>query len=147
MPVDRKLWNPPFSRLPSWLCPTCQAGSLKLDIDTQKAIETGPSRSIHGDDGWDPDWVEERFVGLLICQNGQCGEVVAVGGRTHQDGYHYMGDVGYTQDWENSYEPTFIDPAPPIFALPKECPEEIAAELRKAFSQFWLDTGSSANRL
>ena len=144
MPINRILWNPPFRLFRRWLCPTCEIGSLWLDIDTQKVIETGPSRSLHDDDAWGPELIEERFVGLLICQNGLCGEVVAVGGRTHLEPYY---DEEGIVDWRKCYEPTFVNPAPPIFEIPRKCPEEIAAELRKAFSQFWSDTGSCANRL
>ncbi len=144
MPITQKLWEPPFRKFPPWVCPTCQTGLLKLDIDTQKVIETGPSRRIHDDDAWGPELIEERFVGLLICQNGRCREVVAVGGRTHQEPCH---DEEWNVEWEKFYDPAFFNPAPPIFEIPKVCPEEIAVELRKAFSQFWPDTGSCANRL
>lgn len=49
--------------------------------------------------------------------------------------------------WERVYKPTGLYPAPCIFPLAEQCPEEIAVELRKAFSLFWGDSAACANRL
>jgi Domain of unknown function (DUF4145) len=139
MAVNRNHWHPPFSKFPSWKCPTCQSGSLVVDQETLKVVETGPSRRCHTNDEWHPDWTEERFAGLLTCQNGECGEIVAIGGRTDCD----WGPEGLYR----SFNPNFMHPAPPIFPVPDKCPDAVATQLRKAFSLFWSDTGSSANRL
>lgn len=145
MAVNRKQWGPLFAKFPSWLCPTCQSGSLAIDKASLKCIETGISTEGQSHDAWDPDWTDERFSGLLICQNSSCGEVVAIGGRTHhvENYISEHGELGY----EREFEPLFMYPAPPVFPIPEQCPEHVAAELKKAFSLFWSDKGSCANRL
>jgi len=145
MGVNRKHWRPPFSKLPSWLCPECQSGTLALNGDSLKCEETGPSREAHDHEAWDPDWTVERFSGLLTCQNSSCGEIVAIGGKIS-----YVEDHDWEQQqhhWAQVFHPTFISPAPPIFALPDKCPEAVVDELSRAFALFWFDTGSCANRM
>lgn len=145
MTVNRNHWKPPFENFPSWLCPTCQSGSLSVYSDTLKITETGPSETAHGHAAWEPDWIEKRFSGLLVCGDAACGELVAIGGVTR---FQEFFDLDSGQQYSlHAYEPTFIHPAPPVFPIPKECPEAVAAELRKAFALFWSDVGSGANRL
>jgi hypothetical protein len=145
MTINTNHWKPPFANFPSWLCPSCQSGTLVLKKDTFKCFETGVSEKLHSHEAWDGDWIDERFVGLLICQNAGCGEIVAVGGRT----YHIENfDLGSDeQNWDCVFEPTFMYPAPPVFPIPGMCPKTVAAPLKKAFSLFWSDLGSCANRL
>ena len=45
------------------------------------------------------------------------------------------------------YSPSFFEPAPPVFPIPKECPNAVADELKKAFALMWPEIGSSGNRL
>lgn len=145
MAINRGHWKPPFISLPSWVCPTCQTGSLSLNKSNLKIVETGSSVRARSHDAWEPEWVENRFSGLLVCQNRECGEIVAVGGRTE-----LIEDLDWeqqVQNWVDAYHPIFVVPAPPIFPLPGECPEVVASELRKAFSLYWSDPGSAANRL
>jgi hypothetical protein len=40
-----------------------------------------------------------------------------------------------------------LTPAPPIFAIPEQSPSGVSGELKRAFSLFWIDPGSCANRL
>jgi hypothetical protein len=143
MSVNRKLWKPPFDRSPSWLCPTCQSGTIALNNDTLKCIETGPSREAHKLLAWEPDWITERFSGLLICQNASCGQLVAIGGDMQPDCYEEEDE----QVLLPKYKPVFLHPAPPIFSIPEKCPKPVAVELRRAFALFWSDTGSCTNRL
>jgi Domain of unknown function (DUF4145) len=145
MTINRNHWNPPFVDLPSWLCPTCQSGSLALNKETLKILESGPSEKCHDHEAWEPEWIDERFVGLLSCQDAGCGEIVAIGGRTNT-----FEDIDWERqerEWVRSFTPTSMYPAPPVFRIPEKCPKAVAAELRRAFSLFWTDTGSCANRL
>lgn len=105
--------------------------------------ETGPSLEAHADVDWGPEWVIERFAGLLVCQNTSCGELAAIGGHTR-----YMpGRSWDEQNWVRELWPDFLTPGPPVFPIPAECPEAVADELRKAFDLYWSDRASSANRL
>jgi Domain of unknown function (DUF4145) len=149
--INRKLWKPPFSNLPSWPCPSCQSGTLTLKKEAFINLETGVSEKSHDHEAREPDWIDERFVGLLVCQNETCGEIVAIGGRSHIDEYvDFVDHDDYElqeQSWDRAYRPTFMYPAPPVFPIPEKCPEAVADELKKSFSLFWSDTGSCANRL
>jgi len=145
MGVFREHWKRSFLKFPSWLCPTCQSGTLSLSKDTLKFIETGPSREAHDHEAWEPDWITERFSGLLVCQNSSCGDTVSIGGETRHVENHDWGRQ--EMNWDREFSPTFMSPAPPIFPVPERCPETVAYELGKAFSLFWHDRGSCANRL
>ena len=128
--INRKLWKSPFTNLPSWPCPSCQSGTLKLKEETFVNLETGVSEKSHDHDAWEPDWIDERFVGLLVCQNAACGEIV-FGGRSYIDEY-----VDYEQEerhWDRAYGPSFMYPAPPVFPIPEKCPKAVADELKKSF--------------
>jgi len=145
MPINRKIWKPPFAKLPSWPCPACASGNLVARKETLKHEETGPSAEAHQHDAWEPEWIVERFSGLLVCQNSACGEIVAIGGHTrHVENHDWEREE---RNWDREFEPTFMSPAPPIFPVPEKCPEAVATELTKAFALFWFDRGSSANRL
>jgi hypothetical protein len=75
--------------------------------------------------------------------NAACSEIVAIGGRTHHSEV-----FGWEErDWCREFEPTLMYPAPPLFPIPKTCPEVVATHLKKAFALVWRDAGSSANRL
>jgi hypothetical protein len=145
MAVNREHWRRQFWKLPGWLCPTCQSGSLVLNKETLNYSETGISRGGRALDAWEPDWIDERFSGLLVCQSPSCGELVAIGGRTHHVENHDW--ENQEQDWDRKYEPKFMYPAPPVFPIPKMCPEHVAEALKKSFALFWSDKGACANRL
>jgi len=40
-----------------------------------------------------------------------------------------------------------MHPAPPLATIPEATPDNVAVELQTAFSLFWVDLGSCANRL
>ena len=145
MAINRKLWSPPFASFPSWLCPSCQSGTLALNKETFNNLETGVSKKSHDHEAWEPEWIVERFVGLLVCQSEECGEMVAIGGHSHTSEFS---DYEQRERFlEHTFEPIFMCPAPPIFPIPEKCPKAIRKELKRAFSLFWSDTGSCANRL
>lgn len=145
MAVNRKLWTSQFESFPNWLCPHCQSGSLSLIKNTLTYMEPAYSDAAKKEDPWMPDWIEERFTALLQCANNACGEIVAVGGRTH----HVEDHDWETQEehWSREYQPVFLTPPPPVFPIPVECPEAVTVELQKAFGLLWSDPGSCANRL
>jgi hypothetical protein len=116
-----------------------------LDDDSLKITEPKWSSEAHSHEAWDPDWIVERFACLLVCQNRECGEVVAVGGRTHHEEDHDWEEQ--TMHWSRTFAPQVMTPAPPIFPVPEECPEDVGKELRKAFGLYWSDPASSAIRI
>jgi hypothetical protein len=86
----------------------------------------------------------ERFIGVLTCDRGNCGEVVTV-----------SGDTTLVEDFDEEIgwglltvlRPQALFPAPPIIDRPKEMPVEVDRELIKSFQLFWIDLNACANRL
>ena len=118
---------------------------MSLKEETFVNLETGVSEKSHDHEAWEPEWIDERFAGLLVCRDAVCGEMVSMGGRSHV--VEYTDYERGERIWEREYEPMFMYPAPPVFPLPEKCPEAVADELNKSFALFWFDTGSCANRL
>ena len=86
MPVDRKLWAESFTDcLPHWPCQTCGKGHLVVETKDLTIVETGPSKAAREHDAWEPDWIENRFVGLLQCSFPGCKDLAAVSGSSSVD--------------------------------------------------------------
>ena len=75
--MKRELWKPPFKTFPSWPCPTCDTGTVALIDETLKFAETGPSENAREHFAWEPEWLDERFVAMLVCNN--AGAVTVTG--------------------------------------------------------------------
>lgn len=145
---DRNLWREEFDNWQTWPCPTC--GSVALTIEKKKLAveETGPSARERDALALLEEIYLARFVGLLVCRNPACGEVVAVSGRVRVEEDNYYDETGETQtNHREYYHPTSFSPAPPIFLIPEDCPGEVASQLKAAFRLIWLDVPASANRL
>ena len=143
MSVERKNWRPYFNKSSRilWPCPSCNSKGLKIAEGSLKFMENFRSKEARGNSEWEPEWIEGVFNCFLECG---CGEVVAVSG-------NYSVDVEFDNrgDWTYSdyFTPTFLSPSPVIFAIPTRTPENVAAEIRKAFQLSWLEPSASANRV
>jgi len=147
MAIDERLWIGSYDEdgFPPWPCPHCGRHSLSIRAGSLASAETRDSREAHSHSEWEPEWVSEEFVCLVECHNNTCREVCSVAGST-------------THSWEWSAEPTgerlarslrprFVDPAPAVFAIPKDTPEKTAKALEAAFSLFWSDPSAALNRV
>jgi hypothetical protein len=105
-------------------------------------METIESRAAKQSEDWEPEWEEERFAGLLVCNRDECAEPVSVCGRT----FNEPSDEEPNQ-WDRVYAPKFFLPAPPIFRIPFGTIDLIRNELERAWSLYWSDTASCANRI
>lgn len=148
MPVDHNLFASRFSSLPRWVCPTCNNGHLVHDAETFIIKETGPSKSAHAHDDWDPDWITRRFAGLLRCDNGACGELVAIAGNgSVAEDYSYDEDGQAQADYSDRYHVQSIMPAPwpvaPIFGTP----ERVREALAEAAGLLWSSAEAAANQV
>lgn len=148
MPVQRDIWKRRFIALPSFPCPSCSVGVLKLNKEKVFSEETAFSKSAHHHEAWEPEWIEKRFSGMLECANPTCRDSITFCGsiETRLNAFHDPHD-GWTETVDEYYVPNYFEPPLQFFPIPDECPEEIHAELEKAFALFWLDVGASANRL
>lgn len=147
MAINLAHWKKGFRNLPPWTCPTCDAGRL-LVLDKLLCKESGPSERQHSHDAWDPDWIENRFAGLLKCNLKSCGEVCSisgVGGIDFDD--EFDEELGWVQVHVDYYQPRNISPSPHIFKIDSSWPAPVKAELALAFALFWSDLDSCANKL
>ena len=140
--MDRGKWRGYFlkKRLPSWPCPTCKQGTLKLDKDSLDCRETRESRRNRLGVN-DPMEFERRFSCFAICSRESCGEVVIVAGIQGLEPSDYDGSL------TEIYLPAYVSPPPPIIPIPKACPSPVRSELELSFGLFWYDPSAAATRI
>lgn len=146
MPVDITLWVDSFSDLsiPIWPCPRCLHGRILRSEKSVRTIEPKYSKDARSHDAWEPEWITERFVAVLKCDNPKCGEIVVVSGETQIVGEE---DEEHGFVYVSQLVPKSIFPAPRIIDVPKETPSQVKREIELAFQLYWSDLGASANRL
>jgi hypothetical protein len=143
--VDRNLWAETFTKdLPHWPCPTCSKGHLAAAKERFWIEETGPSKAAHAHDAWDPDWIENRFVGLLECSMPACKEIVTVSGSSRIDHCQVGYDEYITDD---ILRVDFISPAPIPITYPDKTPEPIVRAIARAALLVWASSESAANQI
>lgn len=143
--VDRTLWAASFSdSLPHWPCPTCGKGFLSISPDKLAIEETGPSKAAHAHEAWEPEWIENRFVGFLECSMPACKELVTVSGTS---------GISHDQvDWDEwvttqHFKVAMLSPAPMAISYPEKTPQPIVDALGKASMLFWSSPESAANHI
>jgi hypothetical protein len=131
-----------MSHLPSWRCPSCVGGRLK--VEGKLAMHDDAATDlISGEDWFEPENSHYVFAGLLKC--GVCRESVIVSG----DGFVEQ-DYGSDGIEHNRYlTPRFFYPPLKIIEpnVSENIPENITSCLEKAFQIFWCDAESCLNRL
>jgi Domain of unknown function (DUF4145) len=146
--MNRDLWDRYVSkkRFPAFPCPRCKQGTLGYDEKNMKIMEPPYSRSVHGHDDWDPDWIEERFSVMLQCNLASCGEVIVMAGETQID--QVVNDDGNGWAYEQMLKPRTVFPCLHIIKLDDDdVPKLVQEEIKAAFLLFWSDLGASASRL
>jgi hypothetical protein len=146
MSVDITLWDETFAQkaIPAFRCPTCNKGTLTLAKDSLRVVESSLSQRARDHEGWDPEWVEERFSMLLSCTATSCGELVVVSGDTV---LREEEDEEFGQVWNSHLRPRAMYPAPYIIEIAEQVPERVSSELRQSFQLFWSDLNAAANRM
>jgi Domain of unknown function (DUF4145) len=127
----------------NWQCPTCEVGMLKLNADSFILEETEDSKKSRGHEAWEPDWIKKNICGLLKCDNQNCKDIISIIGKIRVD----LFDDGEEQTFEEAITPIIIEPAPHIIKIPGKCSKEIRDILKKAFSLYWYDIPSCANKI
>lgn len=145
MTVDRNLWAESFvGSLPHWPCPTCGKGYLASSKDKLWIEETGLSKAAHDHEAWEPDWITNRFVGLLECSMPACKELAAVSGSSGIDHNQVDWDEYETND---IFKVEAITPAPIPISYPSATPEPIVNAIGRAAGLVWSSPESSANQI
>jgi hypothetical protein len=149
MPINRKLWVPPFREaFPPLPCCACRTGFLDLIPDSLKGMETGPSEDAHSHDAWEVEWMDLRFTGFYRCTNPKCRHVVGVVGKIgYASYYEQLPNGDYEQQADSLYTPLAFAEAPPVIRVCEECPEPVSAELDRSFALYWMDRRSCATAI
>ena len=148
MAIDRKIWKTRFSSWPVLPCPSCQNGNLKVRRKSISYEETSSSLADRSHEAWDPEWVVRRFSAILICTNPACGDKVFVCGDVDLEIVDFLDEQGEHDSFPNDlFSPQYFLPSPPVFRSPAKSPDEVNIQLDRAFSLYWSDTSSAANRL
>lgn len=143
MPVDRSSLQASFSKsdLPTWPCPSCGAGRLRVDESSISAKATADSVAAQDHDAWDADWTNLRFVALAICGNADCLEVATLSG---SGGVRV---ISRSYDYEEFYTPEHFTPSPLLINIPAACSSEVKAELKMAFATAWGDAAAASSHI
>lgn len=87
-----------------------------------------------------------RFVAIPACDS--CGETVSIMGIANfYNELDYKANSGYMGHKYVGFTPIFYNPPINIFKISTYCPENIRNSVLKAFSHFWNDLSSAANRI
>ena len=142
MSVDHSLFQDCYPELPAWTCPTCGKGHLLMDGETFNVVETGPSKKARDHEAWDPEWMEERFSGVLECNFDKCNERVAIIGDVLTEEIYSEGG-----SYRSIYYPTAFNPAPLPIHIPDETPGDVNQALRLAAGLFWQSREAAGNQI
>ena len=107
--------------------------------------ETVESKREHGADYWGPERIELIFTAWADCNHEACKQAIAITGTGGVEQYFNESDEEY--DWQETFSPTQIRPAPKIIDLPPSCPKSILGLFDAAFSLFWTDAEASAGKI
>ncbi|RMG98211.1 MAG: DUF4145 domain-containing protein [Chloroflexi bacterium] len=144
--MDRDIWasNITTDEAPPYSCPHCGVGTLEIVPKSLKKKETVASQKEHRNPDWDPEWIRYSFTAWLKCSRTECEQGVAVSGRGSVD-VAYDPEEG--PEWYDSFEPLHFWPTLDIINIPDKTPDDVAKELRSAFSLFKIDPSACANRI
>lgn len=149
MPVERELWFSGFSRksVPALPCPRCK-GVLAPNGDprVEEPKHMLHYRTQHSED-WSPEYDCDRFSLHLQCTTDACGEIVVMAGRTVYEEFYDETENGWNQWGESLLVPKTVYPAPPMFRIPPNTPDEVAGQLGLAFQLYWTDLSSCLGRV
>lgn len=146
--MNRELWTRKYfdhNNPSNYPCPICDVGILTLQ---NKIIHITPY-------GTDMEYynyyngIDHVFSGILICKNAECKEVITISGSCLKDIAvgEELPDGGYEERRISTYFPKFFYPNIKIFPIPKTIPDKVKEQINFAFSHYFNDLSSSANRI
>lgn len=138
---SEKIW-----KIPEWPCPTCYTGVL--EEEAIHTVESMQSKTNRRDESWEPSWINGSAMGSLKCNRKSCGESICFVGDYRVIEHEYFDEVaGHHMYCDDVISPQFFYPPIPIIRVHSGYPKEIKDELGKAFSLFWNETSSCANKI
>ena len=151
MKFNRELFNEYFiiDKIPEWTCPTCASGKLFLKEKQFTTHETYESQNEHHEDGWEPEWIREKFYGDLICSNKKCNEKTTIAGRIRVEPDYIIDEETNEQhlSYIQVYYPEYFYPYLTLFDYPENFPNKLEKSLESIFKLFWIDKSACANAI
>lgn len=147
--MDRKTLKLPFTleRTPSWVCPTCETGLLRIKKETFFKEESAASQN-HSHEAWEPTWIEYVYSCLLTCSNDQCQEkVVSIGTGSVDEDYGEDENGNPTQEWFDYFKPKFFQPPLKLLDIPSNCPDSVSTPLLESFRLFFSAPNAASNNV
>ena len=139
--MDRTRWNECIQSL-GWLCGRCQQGQLRQTGKNLLEQSTAETNLVQGEDWFEPEMAETRFAGLLVCDNPDCRDPVAIAGTLQRD--YFQIDVS-EYDIQENFRVQAITPAPAPFHISEKVPEAVKFKVIAAAGLFWSDLEAAAN--
>jgi hypothetical protein len=138
-----------FFDLPYIVCPSCSRGHLEKTaaFATQRS---GVSRQSEAEcpEGFEPDWIQGVFTGLLACSLSGCLEGVAVAGDFEVvDNPAPYNEWSQQEQYAERYRLRFAYPAPMIVGCPPLTPKTVRDAAGAAAAVMWTDSAGAAGRL
>jgi hypothetical protein len=141
--MDRAPWAEWVS-YPSWPCPTCQRGHLRLKHGSDYSSTSRAERRSREEERYNHNEQLDRLTGHLICDHKQCGETATFAGDIHTLRLFRDGPEDYI---DTSYRARSILPAPLPFPIGPKVPKAVAALIREAAALYWLDQAAAVSRV
>lgn len=130
--------------VPSYHCPTCEGGRLKIDGELVSE-ETEASKKDQMQ-GWDPELVVLKFNCKLKCV--LCSEIVYLIGGGGLEVDHDVDENGeWKSSWVTYYSPKFFYPSIRIISSPKKTPYLVQEQVRAAESIYFSFPDSCCNSI
>jgi len=139
-----------FFDLPYIVCPACSRGHLeKTTAFVTQRSGLSYQAEAEAPDGFEPEWVQGVFTGILTCSLTGCWERVAVAGDFETVSKPTRVDA-WTQQHEmytERHRLRFAHPAPLIVDCPPRTPKAVQKAATAAAAVIWTDPAGAAGRL
>ncbi|CAM3714114.1 hypothetical protein FSS13T_27180 [Flavobacterium saliperosum S13] len=146
--MNRELWSRKYfnhDNPSNYPCPFCNTGVLTLKERILSITPYGKDMEYYNYN----NGIDHLFSGILICKNAECNEIVIISGSCLRD--IVIGDEqpdgGYLERRISTYYPKFFFPNLKLFPINKTIPKEVKEQINFAFSHYFNDLSSSANRI
>ncbi|KGX07035.1 hypothetical protein Y036_2896 [Burkholderia pseudomallei] len=146
--MERTPYLLPFTRdhVPTWLCPVCRSGHLRLLRDSLAERESSASQKDHKHPDWEPDWIRGVFSCLFECNNEHCKDFVSCAGTSRVVATEVLDEeYGWAQQQEAHFYPKYFSPSLVLMDIPKGCPETVRKHLQESFALAYADAGAALN--
>jgi len=126
-------------------CPTCGKGKINI-LGKFTIHQTKNTTELLKQGNYDMENLDEKFSGLLICDNEYCNDVVSVCGTAVPE---LIDENPETSNGEffRRLIPEYFSPPLKIFPLKYKYPTRVREILENSFSLFFVDSDSCSNKI